>query len=343
MSRLTIVIPTVNRAYCIRRAVESALAQTSPDVDILVSNNGSTDGTRAILDEYTDPRLRVFHHASTMPVAVHANLLINEARGELITALSDDDYLEPRFAERMLNLFARHPELSFAYARCWVHVGDAAMPSPGAPELEATLPFFASYFDGARQIFWCACAMRTAALRRLFPMPPDVNIGDMYLWTQLAFDGGVGCVPELLAHYTYLIDNVSLGIPVSVWAEETRQLSARIERRLRERNEDPVAVAHLTRSMRKYLARTTANQFALNASRGATKASLIEALRSCGQLLVPDLQTAVPRVAASLFLPASLVRRLVVAFSSSRSRWARPREAQFEVDRLGVSQPEVTS
>jgi hypothetical protein len=77
----------------------------------------------------------------------------------------------------------------------------------------------------------------------------------------------------------------------------------------------------LTQSMQKYLARTTANQFALNASKGATKSSLLRALRSCGPLLVPDLTMAVPRVAASLALPAPVIRRLVVNFAASRSRW----------------------
>jgi hypothetical protein len=323
--RLSILIPTVNRDYCVGRAIDSALAQTSPDVDIIVSNNGSTDRTRELLDGYADPRLRVFHHTSTMPVAAHSNLLIDEARGELIVGLSDDDWLEPTFAERMLDLFTRHPELSFAYARCWVHVGDRAFPSPEAPEVEGTLPFFQNYFAGERHLFWCACVSRTASVRRLFPYPPNLQIGDMYLWTQLAFDGPVGCVPEVLAHYTYLVDNASLGIPVGVWAQETRQLTERIERRYRASGEDPVALERLTQTMQQYLARTTANQFALNASKGATKASLLRALRSCGPLLVPDLAMAIPRVAASLALPAPVIKRLVVNFASSRSRWAQSR------------------
>jgi hypothetical protein len=321
--RLTILIPTVNRDYCVGRAVDSALAQTSPTVDIIVSNNGSTDRTREILSAYADPRLRVFHHPKTMPVAVHSNLMLAEARGELIVALSDDDWLEPTFAERMLDLFARRPELSFAYARCWVHVGDQTFPSPAGPEVEDPLPFFQRYFDGDRHLFWCACVSRTEAVRRLLPYPPNLQIGDMYLWTQLAFDGPVGCVPALLAHYTYMVDNVSLGIPVGVWAEETRQLTERIERRYRGGSEDPADVARLTRAMQQYLARTTANQFALNASKGATKVSLLRALRSCGPLLVPDLATAIPRVAASLALPAPVIKRLVANFATSRSRWAR--------------------
>lgn len=323
--RLTIAIPTVNRDYCVARAIESALAQTSPAVDILVSNNGSTDGTREILDRYSDPRLRVFHHPKTMPVVEHANFLMDEVRGELVVALSDDDYLEPRFAERVLDLFARHPELSFAYTRCWTHVRDAALPSPAGPEVEETLAFFQHYFAGERHVFWCACVTRTDALRRLCPIPPDVQIGDMYIWTQLAFDGPVGCVSELLAHYTYLVDNVSLGIPVCAWAEETRRLTARIAERYRESGEDPVAVDALAKAMSRYVARTTANQFALNASKGVSKASLLRAFRSCGSLLGADLAMAVPRVAASLALPAPVVKKLVVSFASSRSRWARAR------------------
>ncbi len=48
--RLTIVIPTVNRASLVGRALDSALAQTYDNLEIVVSNNGSTDGTRALLD-----------------------------------------------------------------------------------------------------------------------------------------------------------------------------------------------------------------------------------------------------------------------------------------------------
>src|SRR5678816_4297004 len=111
--RMTIAIPTVNRAYCIRRAVDSALAQTAGGIEVLVSNNGSTDETRAILDSYTDPRLRVFHRDTTIPPADHANFVLDQVRGELFVGLSDDDYLEPQFAERVIALFDAHPEMSF--------------------------------------------------------------------------------------------------------------------------------------------------------------------------------------------------------------------------------------
>src|SRR4051794_7881622 len=93
--RLTIAIPTLNRPRDVRRAIDSALAQTSSDIEVLVSNNGSTDDTRSVLDSYADPRLRVFHRDTTIPPAEHGNVLIAEARGEMFLGLSDDDYIEP--------------------------------------------------------------------------------------------------------------------------------------------------------------------------------------------------------------------------------------------------------
>ena len=335
--RLTIAIPTLNRDYCLERVIDSALAQTSPSVEVIVSNHGSTDGTREILDRYRDARLRVFHHAATLPAAVHANFVINEVQGELVVGLSDDDYLEPDFAARILALFARHPEVSFAYTRCWTHIRDSMLPSPAGPEIEDTLPFFQNYFSGDRHLFWCACVTRTAALRRLFPLPSDIQIGDMYVWTQLAFDGPVGCVPELLAHYTYFVDNVSLGIPVCAWAEETRRLITRITERVQRGHEDQSEVAMLRQRMGQYLARTTANQFALNAARGASKASLIQALRLCGRHLMADPFVAIPRVVASVALPSAMVKQLTLYFAASRSRWARSTNA------AGLAEPGAAS
>jgi hypothetical protein len=277
--RLTIVIPALNRDYCVARAIDSALAQTSPDIEVLVSNNGSTDRTREVLDRYSDPRLRVFHHETTMSMADHANFLIRHASGELFLGLSDDDYLEPTFAERVLALFKRVPEISFAYTRVWTHVRDAAMPSAGAPEIEDTLDFFENYFAGLRHVFWCGCVTRTADLRRLGGQPVGVLIGDMYFWTQLAFDGPIGCISEPLSHYTYLVDNASVGIPVCQWAGETQRLIERISKRLSALSMDPRRRDRLVDLMAKYLARTTANQFVLNAIPRGAKASVIRGIR----------------------------------------------------------------
>src|SRR6266567_9113806 len=116
--RLTIAIPTVNRAELLGRAIESVLAQTSAAIEIIVSDNGSTDDTPTVIERYAGRGLRTFRHPSTMSAAKHGQFLIQQARGEFFLGLSDDDYLEPDFAAEVLALFDRHPELSFVYTGC---------------------------------------------------------------------------------------------------------------------------------------------------------------------------------------------------------------------------------
>lgn len=323
--RLTIAIPTINRAYCIRRAIDSALAQTANNIEVLVSNNGATDETRSILDSYSDPRLRVFHRETTISSADHANFVIDQVRGELFVGLSDDDYLEPQFAERVLALFDRHPDMSFCYTRCWVQVGDAALPSPAGPELEDALSLFQGYFTGRRHLFWCATATRIADIRRLGGLPRQTNLGDLYVWGALAFNGPVGCVGELLSHYTYLAgDNLSTGIPPCAWANEIFEIIEQILSRF-----DPARVPAPVRSelrvaMHRFLARTTANQFALVAARGSGKLMLWRALCQCGHYLAAEPFLCISRVMAALVLPAWLLKILLIRFVVRHSRWTRP-------------------
>jgi glycosyltransferase involved in cell wall biosynthesis len=139
--RLTIAIPTVNRAGLLGRAIESALAQTSPDIEIIVSDNGSTDDTPAVIERYSGRGLRTFRHPSTMPAAKHGRFLIEQAHGEFFVGLSDDDFLEPEFAAEVLALFDRHPELSFVYTGCAVHYEDCQVPAVVGPPLEAGASF----------------------------------------------------------------------------------------------------------------------------------------------------------------------------------------------------------
>ena len=176
--RLTIVIPTVDRAYCVRRAVESALAQDTPNLEILVSNNASTDDTRTLLDNIeqtrSDPRLRVVHHPQRLSIVDHGNYLLSEARGDLFLGLSDDDWIEPALAGRVLGLFQSHPELSFVYSGCRMHFGDIELVSPVGPAIEKTVDFFDAYLAGHRQVYWCGCITRVADLKtnRAYPRWP---------------------------------------------------------------------------------------------------------------------------------------------------------------------------
>ena len=87
---VTVVIPTRDRAPMLRQALGSVLAQ-DVDLEVVVVDEASRDGTSAMLAAWDDPRIRVVHHERPMGVARARNAGIEQARAETIAFLDDDD------------------------------------------------------------------------------------------------------------------------------------------------------------------------------------------------------------------------------------------------------------
>lgn len=325
--RLTIAIPTVNRAGLLGRAIESALAQTSADTEIIVSDNGSTDTTPAVIERYVERyaeryaggcaeyRLRTFRHSSTMPATKHGQFLLEQARGEFFLGLSDDDFLEPEFAAEVLALFDWHPELAFAYTGCAVHYEDCQVPAVVGPPVETGASFLAAHYAGKREVSWCACVTRVRDLLELGPQPDDCILGDMFYWTKLAFRGPVGCVPRVLSHYVLLRsqnDNMSHGTPPAVWARESRTLADAVIEASRRAGAKTDSLSRLQTDCRRHIGRSTANQFVWSRLRGVSRAQAWSWVAGC----LPYLSwspNVLSRLAAALILPGELLRRLLLS------------------------------
>jgi glycosyltransferase involved in cell wall biosynthesis len=315
---LTIVIPTVNRAGVVGRAIESALAQTSDEIEIVVSDNGSTDDTPAVLSKYQDPRLRKIRHERTVSAEAHGNFLLEEARGEFFLGLSDDDYIEPEFAARVLDLYRRR-QLSFVYTGCMVHYARVSVPAVVGPEVESGTDYLAAFFDGKREVCWCACVTRVADLRAIGPIPEGTICGDMFYWTKLAFDGDVGCVAAPLSNYTLMnTDNISSGAPVVRWAREMRMLADQVisgfEQAGVSRDETEALRAHCV----EFVARSTANQFIWNAIRGKSRLRLLQDLRECAGFVSGD-RSVWSRVAGALGLPRAVLVSVILKAAAQRA------------------------
>lgn len=99
--RVSIYIPTHNRLALLKRAVDSALQQTHADVEVIVVNDGSSDGTDQYLMEKaaSDPRLKFINKPKAEGAPKARNAAIKMATGEFITGLDDDDaFVETRVA-----------------------------------------------------------------------------------------------------------------------------------------------------------------------------------------------------------------------------------------------------
>jgi glycosyltransferase involved in cell wall biosynthesis len=90
---VSVCIPVYNGAAFIAMAIESVLAQTFKDFELLVLDNASTDETPHIIERFNDPRLRIIRHASNIGAIANFNTALREARGEWVKILCADDLL----------------------------------------------------------------------------------------------------------------------------------------------------------------------------------------------------------------------------------------------------------
>lgn len=112
---VSVVTPTFNRADFLPFAVESVLAQTFRDFELLVIDDGSTDSTRHLMESYTkDLRVRYFYQPN-QGQSVARNRGLEEARGEFICFLDSDNAWFPDKLQKSLDAFRVHPDVDVIY------------------------------------------------------------------------------------------------------------------------------------------------------------------------------------------------------------------------------------
>ncbi len=95
---VTIAIPTYNRATgFLPQAIECALAQTYPNLEIIISDNHSTDNTESIVRSYHDKRIRYIKQPQNIGANNNFNYCFSAAKGEFVSLLLDDDLIDPDF------------------------------------------------------------------------------------------------------------------------------------------------------------------------------------------------------------------------------------------------------
>ncbi|MCF0168836.1 MAG: glycosyltransferase, partial [Bacteroidales bacterium] len=105
MPKITIIVPIYNTANVLRRSVDSIIAQTYTDWELLLIDDGSNDGSGNICDEYaaSDSRIRVIHQPNG-GVSAARNRGIDEAQGTWVGFVDSDDYVEPCFLQNFMSL-----------------------------------------------------------------------------------------------------------------------------------------------------------------------------------------------------------------------------------------------
>lgn len=105
--RVTVYMPTHNRRNMLERAIKSVQAQTLNDWELIIVNDASTDDTADYLQQVSnaDSRIKILTNQTSMGACESRNRALQEASGELVTGLDDDDAFHPERLEKMVSAF----------------------------------------------------------------------------------------------------------------------------------------------------------------------------------------------------------------------------------------------
>lgn len=113
---VSVIVPTFNRAHVLPRAIACVLGQTCRDVELLIVDDGSTDGTEALLASYTDARVRYLRQTENRGASAARNVGLRAARGRFVALLdSDDEWLPEKLALQLAVFAGRGAETGLVY------------------------------------------------------------------------------------------------------------------------------------------------------------------------------------------------------------------------------------
>jgi glycosyltransferase involved in cell wall biosynthesis len=200
---VSVGIPTYNRADGLRRALESVLAQSERDLEVIVSDNASSDATAQIVEQAAarDPRVRSIRQARNVGLTANFNTVLEAARGRYVMVLADDDWLEPNYLARCRAALDADERLALVAGSAVYHAPDGAtFPGRDIDLLDAdprrrVHAYFATVTDNV-----CIYGLiRRSLLQQVLPMR-NCLAGDWLLIARLAFLGTVSTDPATRVH-----------------------------------------------------------------------------------------------------------------------------------------------
>lgn len=120
MVKVSISIPTYNRANYLQHAVNSVLQQTYSDFELIICDDGSTDNTSQLVNSWNDPRIRYLRHPQNIGRSRNMRSGFDTAIGEYFIKFDDDDALTPEFLSKTVAILDSNPAIDFVCSDHWI-------------------------------------------------------------------------------------------------------------------------------------------------------------------------------------------------------------------------------
>lgn len=204
-AKISIVTPVLNGQKYVGEALQSMLDQTYQNFELILVNDGSTDGTEAIVRSFMDRMdIKIVHHPKPLGIARSVNDGLSRTCGEYICFLDHDDTWFPEFLETQLRHLEEHPDVGMVHA-------DFQTIDPSGAVIEASVAssrkrarpsghvFRDLFFDSF--IVANSVLIRREVFDRLGGFDETLLWGDYHMWLRIARHYKVDYVPKVLTKY----------------------------------------------------------------------------------------------------------------------------------------------
>lgn len=229
MPAVSVVMPAYNVAPYIGAAIDSVLAQTFGDFELLVVDDGSTDGSGAIAARYAarDARVRLVHQPNA-GISAARNMALRHARGSIVAILDSDDLWDPAYLQEQVAILEARPEVDIVTGNAWF-LGSRLDGRPARPWPDPRpAPTLAALLADETAVFIMS-VFRRRVPETIGPFDESLRTNEDYdFWLRAAAAGFVFCRNDRpLGYYRRRDDSLS--------ASELRMLPGilRVYRKLR--------------------------------------------------------------------------------------------------------------
>jgi glycosyltransferase involved in cell wall biosynthesis len=278
---ITIAIPTFNRSSWLKGCVLSALKQSYQHIEVLVSDNASTDSTPEVLKTFSDSRLRVIRQNENIGAVPNWNACLVEARGDFIVFLCDDDLIAPWFLERSIALIRNEPTIPIvvALSDAYLVAESRSLPVRTSRKLGTGVwsgeDILKEFLRGQISPVACTIVFRTEALRTKGGFALDwPHVGDIAAWSSLLMATRAGLVNERCGTYCIHGGTQSLNFTTDIRLTDLRKLTELIMDMADRLIENPQTRLEIQLEARRYFAGNALYLVALRRKAGAPLAEV---------------------------------------------------------------------
>jgi glycosyltransferase involved in cell wall biosynthesis len=255
--KVTALVPTYNAEAFLQRTLDSLAAQTWHELEVLIGDDCSTDGTPAIIEAFAKrhANVRVVERTSNLGWLRNTNDLMSQATGVLMFFAFHDDVVAPTYVERLVEALETRPDAVLAFTDMLVTEPDGGT-SPAAFDLLSSThtPLARGLVMARRPDNWWVPnrgLFRTCAYRSVGGIHPNARGEYSADWTwllHLSLLGDFVRVPETLCHKHYEKSSLSKGWPHSIDQQEALRRAGAAE--VRGSSADPLVKAVLVARLR---------------------------------------------------------------------------------------------